>query len=259
MALGVFSKFYYGYEIDLENNKIDIDEGSGELTATLTIGTYSPEGLATEIKTQLDAVGTKEYTVTFNRTNRKYTIACDAGTFDILIDTGTSAGLSPYDLLGFTGTVDLTGLGTYTSDSASGYEYKPQFWLQDYTAPTEWTELIDPSINISSSNIVEVVSFGNAQFTEFTIQFITDLPMDGKVIRNNPNGLSDANDFMQYITRKGKLDFMPDEGDVNTFYTVILDSTPESRNGTGYRLREETGRNLPNIYQTGRLKFRVVG
>lgn len=258
MALGTFSKFYYGYEIDLENYKIDFDEGSGELTAELTVGTYSPAGLATEIKTQLDAVGTKTYTVTFNRSSRFFTIACDSGTFDILIDTGTNKSLSPYDLLGFTGSVDLTGAGSYSSDSASGYEYKPQFWLQDYTSPDDWIELIDPSVNISANNIVEVVSFGDVSFTEFTIQFITDLPMDGRVILNNPNGVFDANHFMQYAIRKGKLDFMPDVNNLNTYWTLILESTPDNRSGVGYRLREETSRNLPNIYQTGRLKFRVV-
>ena len=258
MALGTFSKFYYGFEITTSNNKFDIDEGSGELTATLEIGIYTPEQMADELKLQLDAAGTKTYTVSFSRTTRKFTIACDSGTFEVLIDTGTNASASPYDLLGFTGTSDLTGAGTYTSDSAAGYEYRPQFWLQDYTAPTNWYEKQDASVNETATGDVEIISFGDVQYTDFNILFITDKVMDGRVIKNNPSGVANANSFMQFAIKRGPVEFMPDEDTPSTYYTIVLESTPENSNGTAYKLKEEVGKSLPGIFTTGRLKWRVL-
>lgn len=257
MALGTFSKFYYGYQIDQTNNKIDFAEGGPQLTATLTSGIYTPTELAVEIKTQLDVAGAKTYTVTFSRTTRKFTIAADAGTYDILISTGTNALVSPYDLLGFTGASDLTGVITYTSDSVSGSEYRPQFWLQDYIAPTDWLEKADASINETSGGQVEVISFGDNYFTEFNMMFITDLPMDNRVIKNNPNGVANARSFLEFLVKRGPIEFMPDEAAVATFYKITLDATEASTKATGFKLKEETGRSLPNIYTSGRLTFRV--
>lgn len=258
MALGTFSKFYYGYEIAIDAYKFDFNEGSGQLTAELSIGIYTPTDLAIELKTQLDAVGTKTYTVFFNRQTRKFDISCDTGTFDILIASGTNNGISVYDIFGFTGNSDLTSSGSYTSNSASGSVYYPQFWLQDYTAPTEWLEKVDASVNTSASGAVEIVSFGDIRFSEFNILFATNLPMDGKVIKNNSNGVANLNAFMAYIIKRGAIEFMPDESDYNTFYKMILESTESSSKGTGYKLKEETGKNLPGFYQTGKLKWRVI-
>jgi hypothetical protein len=258
MALGTFSKFYYGYEITSANNKFDFNEGASDLTATVDIGIYTPTDLAAELKLQLDAIGSKTYTVTFNRSARTFTIAADSGTYSILINSGTNSTIGIYDMLGFTGSVDLTGVITYTSDSASGSEYKPQFWLQDYTAPTNWLEKNEASVNVSATGLVEVISFGDTQYLEFNMMFITDLAMDGRVIKNNPNGVANANTFMQFAIKRGEIEFMPDENTVATFYKVILDSTPDNAKATGYKLKEETGRNLPGIYTTGKLKWRVT-
>jgi hypothetical protein len=257
MAIGTFSKFYYGYEIDITNNKIDFAEGGPELTATLSVGIYNPEELALEIKTQLDAVGAKTYTVTFNRTTRKFTIAANTGTYSILISTGTHDDTAPYDLLGFTGVVDLTGSITYTSDSASGSEYRPQFWLQDYTSSDDWLVRSDASVNTSASGQVEVISFGDNVFTEFNILFVTNLPMDNTIIKNNPSGVEDCRDFLTFAIKRGVIDFMVDASDPATFEKIILESTPESSKGVGFKLEEEVGKNLPGIYRTGKLKWRI--
>lgn len=258
MAMNTWSKFYYGYEIGINNNKINFNEGSGQLTATISIGIYSPSDLATEIKTQLDAIGVKTYTVVFSRSTRKYTISCNAGSFDLLIATGLNSSAGVYDLIGFTGASDLIGLGSYTSDNVSGDEYKPQFKLQDYTSPENWFEKVDSSVNESSSGYVEVISYGTVQFTEFNLMFITDKPMDGEVIRNNPSGLSDINRFMQFLIKRGNFDFMPDENVPSTYYKLTLESTADSSKGVGYKLQEEVNKSLPGFYQTGKLKFRVT-
>jgi hypothetical protein len=258
MALGTFSKFYYGYEITTTNYKLDFEESPGftELTVEMPLGIYAPEDLAFELRTQLDAVGTKSYTVTFDRSNRKFTITADSGTINLLVSTGTNAAVSFYEVLGFTGS-DLTGSATYTSNNSSGSVYKPQFWLQDYVAPSDWLEKSDASVNISANGKIEVVSFGDVNFTEFNILFITDLVMDGKVIKNNPNGVADANDFLTFCIKRGPIDFMPDEDDPNNFYTLVLENTSANSKGTGYKLTEETGKNLPGVFRSGKIKWRV--
>jgi hypothetical protein len=256
MALGYFSKFYFNYEITIQNYKFDFDEGSGELTAELTLGVYTPTDLAVELKTQLDAAGTKTYTVSFNRNTRVFTVSADVGTFDILISTGTNAGISVYTIFGFNGVVDLTGLGTYLSDP-SGSVYYPQYWLQDYVDPSDWLEKVDASVNQSANGNVEVVSFGEINFTEFNILFATNLVMDGRVIKNNPSGVQDLNQFLTFCIKRGPIEFMPDENNVNNFYKIRLETTAANSKAVGYKLKEETGKNLPGIYQSEKLKWRV--
>ena len=87
--------------------------------------------------------------------------------------------------------------------------------------------------------------------------YITNLPMDGKLIKNNVTGLSDAQAFMQFITTRNDLEFMPDEDDSASFFTIQLERTATNSKGVGYLLKEETGKNLPGFYSTGKLKFRV--
>lgn len=48
----------------VKNDLVEFDEGAGDLTATLTTGTYSGDELATELGTQLTAAGADTYTVT---------------------------------------------------------------------------------------------------------------------------------------------------------------------------------------------------
>ena len=259
MALGTFSKFYFDYEITSQNNKIGFSESAGfvELTAELDNGIYTPTDLAAELKTQMDAVGTRTYTVTFNRSTRTFTITANTGTIRLLITTATTVDVSVYPLIGFTG-ADLTGALTYTGNNPTGSVYYPQYWLQDYTSPTDWLEKVDASINQAASGEVEVVYFGEVNFTEFNNLFITNLVMDNRIIKNNPTGVLDANDFMEFAIKRGGIEFMPNKDDVNTFYKLILESTEASSKGIGYRLKEETSKNLPGIYQSGKLKWRVL-
>jgi len=53
--------------VTTSNNKINIKEdGGGELTATLTVGTYSTAGFIAEVKAKLDVAGAGTYTVTYD-------------------------------------------------------------------------------------------------------------------------------------------------------------------------------------------------
>lgn len=254
MSLSTFSIFYYDFEIDDSTSRLDIDEGSGELTAQIDIGSYTPEDLAVKIETALNAVGTNTYVVTFNRSLRSYTIEADAN-FDLLISSGTSGSLG-YENIGFSGP-DLTGTDTYTGSSCGDF-YEPQFVLQDYVDKEDFQKLVDPSVNKSASGRVEVIRFGTEKFFQMNIKFATNRPMDGIVIKNNPSGLNDLQRFMQYIIFKKPFEFMPNIGDRNTYYTCILESTPQEAKGTAYQLKELYDKNLPLIFETGRLVLRLV-
>ena len=257
MAIGTFSKFYFGTEITLTDSKIDIDEGSGELTGTLDLGIYSLTALAAELQQVLNAIGTDTYTVTFNRDTRIYDIV-STGTFSILIDTGTNSSAGAYPVFGFTGSVDLSSAASHTGDSSAGSEYVTQFPPQNFVAPDFRKEKGDASVNQTASGVVEVISFGDIRFIEMDLLFITDIKMDGKVIGNNPTGVQDAIDFLTFAIKRGAIEFMPDRDTTSTFFQVILDKTSEDGKATKFKLKEETGKNLPGIYKTGKLDFRIV-
>ena len=256
MAIGTFSKFYYGTEVTLTTSSININEGAGELTGTLDLGGYSLTGLSVELEQVLNAIGVNSYVVTINRNNRTFTITSD-GAFDLLISTGTNASTGAYSVFGFSGVADLTGLLTYTGGPA-GSEYITQFPPQNYVAPNFRKEKGDASVNVSASGVVEVISFGDIRFIEMDLMFITDIQMDGGVIGNNPTGINDAIDFLTFTIKRGAIEFMPDVANTNDFYQVILDKTPEDGKATKFTLKEETGKNLPGIYKTGRLDFRIL-
>ena len=257
MSISTFSTFYFGFTIDETNNRLQFDEGGGELTATLTAGTYPFNQVDTLIKTAMEAVGAFNYTVSIDRLNRFITIASPGNTFSLLNGTGSQVGLSCLPLFGFN-SVDKVGNDTYTSDFGAGEEYKNQFVLQDYVSPDEFQERVDATNNESASGVIESVAFGVRRFFQVSFKFITNRVdvTDGKIIKTNPNGKSDFERFMQVITRKGRFEFMPDLNDPNTFFVVILESLEGSSSGTGYRLREV--RNLPNVYELNRVRLRVT-
>ena len=262
MAISTFSIFYFGLKIEggvNANNLLNFlepNEGNVELTATISPGTYTYSELNSAIVVAMDAVGDLDYTVSVDRATRLITIA-STDTFELLIDTGSQSGSSPFTLLGFTGSVDLTGASTYTGDSASGDFYEPQFKLQDFDDKENLKMREQPSVNVSASGEVEVISYGLVPFYQMSINFITNIVQDGKVIKNNSTGVEDARRFFESITERGAFEFIPDIDDRDTFSKVVLESLAGSRTGTGYRLRELTGRNLPNYFEVKQIKLRV--
>lgn len=256
MAIDTFSVFYYGHNIDRNNRFLNIDEGGGEISVEIAVGSYTLSEFAAAVQSSLNSAGSNEYTVTVDRTSRRLTVAADAA-FDLLVSSGSQLGQSAWSLLGFSG-ADRTGLLSYEGNLASGFEYRPQFKLQDYVDSEINSQGISTVINKTSEGAIEVVSFGREQFFEMNIRYITNLPQDGKVIRNNPNGVLDAVSFMEDATRKRRMEFMKDVDDRNTFAKVILESTPDSREGIGYKLRERISDSLRDYYDTGLLTFRVV-
>lgn len=127
-----FTAFKLDYElvpstitIDSTNNKIPFTEdGTTQLTSTLTSGSYTPGALCTEIVTQLDTAGANTYATSYSSITRKFTItATPAGTltFAMLGSTGTETTIyaSSFETLGF-GLTNHSGGLTYTSERALG-------------------------------------------------------------------------------------------------------------------------------------------
>ncbi len=104
--------------VDSTNNKIDFTEnGTAELTATLTSGVYTPTTFATEVDTRITAAGAQSYTVTFDSVLRKFTLTSSGSVFRLYFGTGTNASKGAAALLGFDDN-NQSGALTYTSSYA---------------------------------------------------------------------------------------------------------------------------------------------
>ena len=255
MALLTLPKFYYGYTVSTSNNKINFNEGGGELTGTLTVGDYSLTTFATELSAALNLAGGQTYTVTVNRTTRTLTIAASSN-FDLLITSGTNASTSVYSTAGFTG-ADQTSTNSYEG-AATGTEYKPQFYLDQYVPSGNNKQRLSSVRKESASGKVEVVSFGQVSNTTMNITFITNVNQGTNGgIETDLTAVTKALAFMDHITEIKPVEFMPDRDTPSTYEKLILLSTPQSKDGTDYELRELFGKGLPSYYETGKLVFRL--
>ena len=256
MALKTYSAFYYGFEVNEFNYTLAFDEGSGTLTAEIDVGLYSAEQLASAVARALNETGVNEYSVSFDRVTRIYTIVSDVA-FEILGATGGDAGTTILPTLGFS-LVDTASLLSHTGASSAGTSYSPQFYLQNYIASNHWQKAAFAQVNKSASGRVQVQQFGTERFMQCNIKWITEIHQGDGPIRSNPDSVSQVEDFLTWIVRKAPIEFMPDENDKETFETFILESAPEFNDGTGFKLRELYDQGLPYYYETGNLRFRKV-
>ncbi len=251
-----WSKFNFGHDVTVDNKYIPFAEGAGELLAEVAIGNYTLAEFAQAVEDALNTAGALTYVVTLSRTGNILTVAA-SGTFQLLAFTGSTTSTA-YSLMGFETTSDRTGAATYAGPLPSGTEYFPQFQLQSYVPPENYIESVDPTINTTGDGRVEVVNFGRKRMIEMDIKFITDLPMDGQTFGNNPTGLQDARDFLDYISQKKVFEFVPDELTPGTFHKVILEKSQNYGNGTGFKLKELFTQGLNDIYETGVFTLRVI-
>lgn len=256
MSLTTHSRFFFGYEITSANSSLDFDEGAAELQATLNVGSFTFTEFAVEIKRAMDDVGGQAYIVTANRSTRTITISA-SGNFALLLTSGTRTGSSIYGDAGFTG-ADLTGTNTYEGNNTAGDGYTTQFILQDHIASEDFEESVSESINESASGNLEVVTFGDRNFVQMNFKFLTDKSQPGSVIRNRPTGIADFRVLIKFMRTKQPFEFMPDEDIVATFQKVLLETSPQSSKGTGFKLRELFDRGLPGHFDSGILKLRVI-
>lgn len=257
MSLSTHSAFYYGFDVDSSNNKLDFDEGGGELTATITSGSYTLTEYAAALETALNVAGGFTYTVTVARATRKLTIATSDGNFSLLAQTGSSIGVGAWTMMGFAAT-DLSGAMTYTSDGNAGSAYTTQFILQDYISSNNWKGAANATVNRTASGRVEVIQFGSEQFMQCEFKFINDITQPNGPIRNRASGVADFRTFMEQLITKAPIEFMADEDTPGTYEKMILESTPDSKDGVSFKLKERYDIGLPGYYDSGVLKFRVV-
>lgn len=256
------SIFYYGYKINSQpqNGFLNLDEGGGEITVEIPVGSYTLTTIASSLRSSLLSQATLDYSVSVDRSTRKITISASSP-FDILTNTGANAGSSAWSLLGFDTTSDKTGLLSYTSSFSSGRQYTPQFFLQSFVDPEDFQSKQQSSKNVASDGTtVEVVNFGIAKFIEFDIKFITSRTdiSDGINILHNDQGLEDARAFLQDITELNEFEFIPDTANAGIFHRCILETMPNFDDGTGYKLKELFQKSLRDVYETGIMKLRVI-
>lgn len=105
------------FSITSSTNKLYFnDNGGTPRTATLTVATYSASTLCTQIKTQMEAVTSDTFTVTYNESGTdtcKFNIKDDVGTFQLTVTLTTDA---IWDVIGYDVENNKTGADNYTSD-----------------------------------------------------------------------------------------------------------------------------------------------
>lgn len=257
MSLITHSRFYYGFEVTPNNNLLNFDEGSGELEATIPIGSYTATEFAAAIQAAMRLAGAFEYLVAFNRTTRLINISTAASNFSLLPQTGTNSTSGPWALMGFT--TDTSGSNDYDSDGVAGSQYVTQFIIQDHVSTRDWKEAREANVNKSASGRVEVIKFGDDSFLQANLRYVTDITQpSGGPITSNATGVADLNQFMNYLISKGPVEYMADKDNQAVFEKLVLESTPQSSDGVGYRLKELYDIDLPEYFETGILKFRAV-
>ena len=255
MAVHTFSKFFYNFVVDASNYYLPFNEGIGEIVGDVRAGSYAPSVGLSRVATAMNNAGTQTYTVTLDRLTRKVTISSVA-VFTLPVLTTTVLN-NAFALLGFTG-ANRTGSNIYTGNLPIASEYVPQFKLQDYMPTATNQKSIDPTVRKTADGQIEVVRFGTERMLELSIKYATNKPMDGVVIRNNPTGVEDLVAFMEHVITKAAVEFMPDMLSPNDFQILIIEKTADSKDGMAYSLDEQYKKNLPDIYESGKLTFRLV-
>lgn len=253
MQLKTRSKFYFGFEVTKFNRSLRLQIGPTLYDVNIPVGYFSMTNIASNLQAALNDLEVLTFTVSVNRSTRVFTISAPSN-FSLLWSQTPLIG----QLLGFNAT-NQTGASSYSGQNAAGIEFKPQFVLLDYVPPENWKKTQDKTVNVSGSGKVEVVRFGVTNFLEFKIDFQTNNKMpESSWIESDLQGYERVRTFMQEITKKGELEFMPDRDNPSEFYTMLLESTEEDRQGTDFRLNEMTSRGLIGFYSTGKLVFRLL-
>lgn len=256
MTIYTRSKFYYDYIITDANNILAFNDGGGEVEAVLGFGQYTPTDLAIEVARAMNVVGLQSYNCSFNRQSRLFTIS-SISNFSLLIQTGVNVN-KVFSTLGFTGS-DLSSSTSYTSSNVTGKAFLPQYLLQEYVDFEDQQQFASGTVKKTATGEVEVVSFGQENFSDFNITYATNEVMQqGSPIENDQSGVENLRDFMKYAIKKGPFEFMPDRDNENTFTKALLEKTPESTDGIAYKLKELYGKGLVGYFETGIIKLRKL-
>lgn len=165
------------YVVNETNNLLYFEETNGvSLVAVITPGNYSPSELATEIETQMNAVGSSTYTVPVDMLQNKFIINSDgsggSGIFNLLFDGGTvPIGFerektvylprSIGEVIGFA-PADLTGSLTYTGQYT--YNLKGEKYILLYVREAELLKTRDSNVKNAFAKIVLDRPLGETKF-----------------------------------------------------------------------------------------------
>lgn len=260
MALNKYSAFYYGHTVNRQNRNLNFKDAGisspEQYIAQVDIGSYTISQFANEIAKAMNSAGSQEYTITLDRVTRRITISAPAN-FELLIDSGNQKTISVFSLLGFTGSVDLTGSNSYESDSPSGESYITQTPLRNFSDFKDNKEKAEAVVKTTPRGIVESIGYGVLERMSCDLPLITNF-VPQRFIRETATGVEEARAFMDYAITKSPMEFIEDYQDPNNFTTCILDRTRKSTKGVGYELREKTRQSLPGYYELTRLTFLKV-
>lgn len=254
MSVFTQSAWIYGHTIDVNNNAINFSElgDPQELLAEIEVGSYSLTDFADAVASAFNSVSSQEYTVTLDRETRKLTISA-GNDFELLVTTGQQVAISAWSLMGFS--LDKAGDNSYEADFASGSIYLPQFLLQDFIDFEDDQDVSNSKVNKSASgNNIEVISYGKELKMSCNITLATNI-VSQVAITSDPQGKDKLRLFMEYASTKAPLEFLENINSFNDFNKCLLNSTPESRDGVGFRLKELYSRGLIGYFETGKLEF----
>lgn len=255
MALTKYSTFFYGHTINKQNRALNFLEPSGlniELTGSIAIGSFTLTEFGAKVVTAINAISSQEYTITLDRTTRKFTISAPAN-FDLLVGTGVNKTISVFTLLGFTGS-DLTGSNTYTSNVASGSAYITQSPLANFSDFKHNKEKSEAVVKTTPGGVTEVISYAVLERMKCDFPIITNY-VPQRRIRETATGIEEVESFLDYIIEKAPIEFMEDYTLPLNYTSCILDKTRASSKGVGYSLVERVGDTLPGYYKQNGLVF----
>lgn len=113
--------FYNAVTIGASNKYLDVTDDGGTIAVSIPEKTYAtPIDVATALELALNDASAETYTVTYDSTAGKFTIASGSTVLSLLNSTGENVANSIAATLGFTAT-DKTGAVTYTSDNELAY------------------------------------------------------------------------------------------------------------------------------------------
>jgi len=136
------------------NDKLDFDDGGGEENATLDAGNYATAALmGAEVKAKIEDLTGDTITVTYSG-GRKFTIASDGGTFELLWSSGANAATSCGEDLGYDTSADDDVGTSHEADAACRCSRE---WIGiDLAAAIQCKRCAIVSHNFSSAAVVKL-------------------------------------------------------------------------------------------------------
>jgi len=246
------SIFIFDIIIKANENMLAFKELTGPTrVASLEPKAYTGIQLAAELAKSMNISGNQTYSVNYSKVTRKLSIV-SASSFTILVNTSPFIGSSIHEVLKL-GSTDLSGSSIETG--SIGKEYKPQMPLLDFVDGENNQRAIDSTINETSGGQVEVIRYGIKKIFEMNIDFVTETNQSG-FIERNLNAVTELRYFMEYLVTKSVVEFIQNRDDIENSVTLILETTQESSNGVGFKIKEKQG--LVGYFTTGIMTFRKV-